>query len=270
MDKKGFNPEDIVGVIEDWTVQTAAQKLSQQEALLNKKLVPELKKEMAIQEMQVRELERMQSEHEIRNLAAKFVLSIKGGLFEDAYQCFAIYTEGVSANVEKYGVYEGKEKLKEYFVDYYQRIGGGEGCFIMQELTTPVIELAWDGETAKAMFITQGVLAVNVDNWMEEHEEARSMWQFGPWYMEFCKEQGKWKIWHLTMYDEVENDYEVSWSERKDHAMILDKTAPAPSRTSGEGHYFHPGREPYLHQEPPVPYQTYERSAKGQEVEYVR
>lgn len=267
MEKKNFNPEDIVGVIEEWTMQTAAQKLNEQEALLNKKRIPELKKEMAIQELQERELKRMQSEHEIRNLAAKFVLSVKGGFFEDAYRCFALETEGVAANVEKYGVYEGKEKLKEYFVDYYRRIGGKEGCFLMHELTTPVIELAGDGETAQAMFITQGVLAVDVDHWMQDHEAARSMWQFGPWYMDFCRENGEWKIWHLTMYDEVETDYEVSWSERGDHEVILDKSAPEPSRPAGEGHYFHPGRAPYLHREPPVPYQTCEKGAKGREVE---
>ncbi len=260
MEKKEFNSENIVNVIEDWTLQKVSESVKQQETLLEDKLMPELKKEMAVQEMQERELVRMQGEHDIRNLAAKFVLSIKGGLFEEAYQCFALESEDVYANVEKYGIYEGKEKLHEYFVDYYKRIGGREGCFIMHELTNPIVELAKDGNTAKAMFTVEGIFAVDTDNWMAEHEEARSMWQFGPWYMEFKKEKGEWKIWHLVMFDEVETTYEVSWSELASHNEILDRSAPKPSRPVKEKHYFHTGRVPYLHQEPPVPYRTY----KGQ------
>jgi len=257
MEKKEFHTENIVHVIEDWTLQKVSENTKEQEMLLEDKLIPELKKEMAVQEMQERELARMQAEHEIRNLAARFVLSVKGGLFEEAYRCFALETEGVYANIEKYGIYEGKKKLHEYFVDYYGRIGGGEGCFIIHELTNPVVELAGDGNTAKAMFTVEGILAVDTDHWMAEHEEARSIWQFGPWCMDFVREQGEWKIWHLVIYDEVETTYEKSWSELASREEILDQSAPEPTQRTEESHYFHTGRRPYLHQEPPVCYRTY-------------
>lgn len=137
----------------------------------------------------------------------------------------------------------------------------------MYELTNPIIELAGDGNTAKAMFTTEGIFAVDTDNWMKEHEEARSLWQFSPWYMELKKEHGTWKIWHLVMFDEVETTYEKSWSELVSREELLDKSAPQPSRPTTESHYFHTGRMPYLHQEPPVAYKTYESQNMSRVIE---
>ncbi len=259
MDQKQqkFNTENIIQVIDAWTNETIQEKLKEQENRLNKELIPQLKKEMAVKELQEKALERIQSDHDVRNIAAKFVLSLKGGLFEDAYECFALKTQGTRAEIEKYGVYEGADKLKAYFVDYYGKIGGKEGCFIEHELTTPIVEIAEDNQTAKAMFISEGILAIAPGNWMETHETARSLWQIGPWYMEFIKENGAWKIWHLTIYDEIETTYEQSWSEFKDHESIVNANAPEPSFAAEDKNYFTTQRKPYLHREPPRAYKTY-------------
>lgn len=261
--EKEFNTENIVHVIEDWTEKRVMELGKEQEELLKNQLIPRLKKELAVQEMQARELERMQAEHELRNLAAKFVLSIKGGFFEDALSCFALDTPEVWANVEKYGIYEGKKQLEAYFVDYFKRIGGGEGCFILYELMNPVIELSGDGESAKAMFNVQGILAVDTNQWMSEHDVARSVWQYAPWYMEFKKEAGQWKIWHLTMYDEIETFYETSWSELNSRDELRDPSAPVPGRSNGENHGFSNTRAPYLHMEPPMPYVSLDEAENG-------
>lgn len=254
---KKFNTDNIFQVIDAWTDETVRRKLEEQQTRLSKQLVPELKLELAVKELQERTLARMESDHAVRNLAAKFVQSLKGGLFEDAYQCFALDTADTWAAIEKYGVYKGAEKLQEYFVDYYRKLGGGEGCFIEHELTTPVVEVAGDNETAKAMFLTEGVLAIDCGHWMETHGVARSFWQIGPWYMEFIKENGEWKIWHLTVFDDVETPYEQSWSEFTDHASLIRTEAPAPTAPLEDAHYFTPERAPFLHREPPCAYGTY-------------
>ena len=254
---KKFNTDNIFQVIDAWTDETVRRKLEEQQTRFSKQLVPELKLELAVKELQERTLARMESDHAVRNLAAKFVQSLKGGLFEDAYQCFALDTADTWAAIEKYGVYKGAEKLREYFVDYYGKLGGGEGCFIEHELTTPVVEVAGDNETAKAMFLTEGVLAIDCDHWMETHGVARSFWQIGPWYMEFIKENGVWKIWHLTVFDDVETPYEQSRSEFTDHASLIRTEAPAPTAPLEDAHYFTPERAPFLHREPPRAYGTY-------------
>lgn len=257
MAKQQFDTEKIMEVLDSWTEETVQKKLDEQNRLLQKQLVPELRMEMGVQEMQEKILCRLEGDHAVRNLAAKFVQSLKGGFFEDAWKCFALETEGVQATIEKYGTYKGKEQLKAYFVDYYSKIGGGEGCFIEHELTTPVVEVAQDCETAKAMFISEGVLAIDPEGWMEKNEVAKSMWQIGPWYMEFVKENGEWKIWHLTIFDEIDTPYEQSWSEFSDHAAVIYADAPQPDEKCESSNYFTSERKPYLHQEPPVSYQTY-------------
>ena len=256
--KQTFNTDNIVRVIDAWTNETIREKLKEQDRRLNKQLIPELKKELAVKEMQERALARMESDHEVRNIAARFVLSLKGGLFEDAYDCFALKTQGTKAVIEKYGVYEGAEQLKAYFVDYYRKLGGSEGCFIEHELTTPVVEIAEDNMTAKAMFLSEGVLAIAPESWMETHEAACSLWQIGPWYMELIKEDGLWKIWHLTIYDDIETPYEQSWSTFKDHDYIVHADAPEPSCAVPDQNYFTAHRKPYLHKEPPCAYKTYD------------
>ena len=252
-----FNTEKIIEVLDAWTEETVQKKLDEQSDLLTNKLIPEFRMELGVKEMQEKMLARLQSDHEVRNLAAKFVMSLKGGLFEDAWKCFALKSEGVQATIEKYGVYKGADQLKAYFVDYYSKIGGGEGCFIEHELTTPVVEIDENGETAKAMFVSEGVLAINPGGWMDSNEVAKSMWQIGPWYMEFIREDGEWKIWHLTIFDELENPYELSWSEFTDHAQVIYPDAPEPDEKVEDTHYFTTRRKPYLHMEPPAAYQTY-------------
>lgn len=256
MEKKEFNTENIIEVIDAWTEETVQKKLDEQNKLMERKLVPELKMEIAVKEMQEKTLSRLVSDHEVRNLAARFVQSLKGGLFEDAWKCFALETEGTSATIEKYGIYKGADQLKAYFVDYYSKIGGGEGCFIEHELTTPVVEVAEDDQSAKAMFISEGVLAIDPEGWMESHEVAKSMWQIGPWYMEFIRENGEWKIWHLTIFDEIETPYEQSWSEFQDHAAVLYADAPAADEKVEDKNFFTTERKPYLHMEPPTAYES--------------
>ena len=251
MENKSFSTDNIFEVIDSWTEDTVRSKMQAEEQRLNKQLIPELRKELAVKELQECLLARISDDHAVRNLAAKFVLSLKGGLFEDAYNCFALETEGTQAKIEKYGIYEGKESLHAYFVDYYGKIGGSEGCFIEHELTTPVVEVAEDGKTAEAMFIAEGVLAVAPEGWLEEHGVSRSLWQIGPWYLQFVKENGEWKIWKLTVYDEIETPYEQSWSEFGDHASVVNADAPKPDKICEDINYFTASRKPFLHQEPP-------------------
>ena len=257
MEKKEFNTENIIEVIDAWTDETVERKLKEQQDLLTNKILPELKMEMAVMEMQEKILDRFQSDHDVRNLAARFVMSLKGGRFEDALACFALETEGCMATIEKYGVYKGKDQLKAYFVDYYSKLGSGEGCFIEHELTSPVVEVAEDCQTAKAMFMSEGILAIDPGDWMKEHDVARSFWQIGPWYMECIRENGEWKIWHLTIFDEIEIPFEESWSEFTDHDSLRWADAPTPDEKLDGKNYFTTDRKPFLHMEPPCAYESY-------------
>lgn len=66
----------------------------------------------------------------------------------------------------------------------------GVGELIMHPLTTPIIEVAADGKTAKGTWYSPGqVTQFGGANWIWE--------RYG---VDFAKENGEWKIWHMTMY----------------------------------------------------------------------
>ena len=68
----------------------------------------------------------------------------------------------------------------------------GVGQLKALPITTPVIEIAGDGKTAKGIWNIQGS-----DNDITEYG-ALSYWNIGYLCIDFQKVEDEWKIWHLT------------------------------------------------------------------------
>ena len=256
MSKEKFVPL-TAEIIHDWTMAAVEKALSEREVLLERRLIPELRKELAVMEAQEAEISRMEAEIDVMNLASEFVLRVKGGEFERAWSCFALETPGVCAEISGIGVYEGAGALKAYWVDYLTKIAGGEGCFKMHHLCTPVVEVAGDGQTARGMWLSMGMEALKREDLGEEYPDPLSIWAFGTWCMEFVRENGVWKIWHLQIFDEIQTMYEKSWSESAVDPVPADPALPPVTRVSRRHDPFAPHRAPVLHAEPPVPYSGY-------------
>jgi hypothetical protein len=75
--------------------------------------------------------------------------------------------------------------------DIPQNIGAGME-YVMHTQETPVIEVAQDGKTAKGLWysIGQGVRPVGTTGKSTE-------WMWEKYAVDFIKEDGKWKMWHL-------------------------------------------------------------------------
>lgn len=66
------------------------------------------------------------------------------------------------------------------------------GVLLMHTLTTPLVEVADDGETAQAMWYSLGqVTNAGADG------SATGMWMQERYAVDFIKEDGQWKIWHF-------------------------------------------------------------------------
>jgi hypothetical protein len=71
----------------------------------------------------------------------------------------------------------------------------GAGIFVMHTLSTPIIEVAGDDQTAKGVWYTPGAIA----------QCGRSgQWLTGNWLWEryavdFIKENGQWRFWHILV-----------------------------------------------------------------------
>jgi SnoaL-like domain len=78
----------------------------------------------------------------------------------------------------------------------------GVGMFQVHTITTPIIEVADDGQTAKGMWYTPGAVAGVTDK-----GTLGADWIWEKYAVDFIKEDGKWKFWHIV----VVTDIAVPW-----------------------------------------------------------
>jgi hypothetical protein len=94
-----------------------------------------------------------------------------------------------------------KQKLAEISKVYPEvknvpeNIGIGYGYTIHTQ-TTPIIEVAGDGKTAKGIWYSPGI-GTNVEI-RNGKPEISGGWFWEKYAVDFVKEDGKWKIWHLV------------------------------------------------------------------------
>ncbi len=84
----------------------------------------------------------------------------------------------------------------------------GVGSMIMHTLTTPIIEVAGDGKTAKGMWYSPGqVTEIGGDG------RPMAMWMWEKYGADFVKEDGRWKLWHIHMYTDFAVPPGQSWTD---------------------------------------------------------
>lgn len=124
------------------------------------------------------------------------------------------------------GWWVGKELLWDYYVDYFDRFRGtdlkafiklhpevefskenlGSGTFLFHTNTTPIIEVAEDGNTAKGLWYSVGKLTQTPGG----KQTSMNMWErYG---VDFIKVNGKWKIWHFFVHTDLSHGPGQSWA----------------------------------------------------------
>jgi len=133
----------------------------------------------------------------------------------------------------------------------------GEAGFHM--LTTPLIEIAEDGETAKGMWYTPGFLTM----FNEKTGKWNCVWMYEKYAIDFIKEHGKWKIWHFNALCDWSTPYEKSWVESSEERrlnpggdfMMLNDKRDLPGL--GTENYSTRRTQPNDYIKPPEPYRTF-------------
>jgi hypothetical protein len=84
----------------------------------------------------------------------------------------------------------------------------GIGTLILHTLTTPIIEVAEDGQTAKGVWYSPGIMSeIGYDG----KPAAHNMWErYG---VDFVKEDDDWKIWHVHTYYDATYEPGKSWTD---------------------------------------------------------
>ena len=171
------------------------------------------------------------------------------------------------------GRYVGYEAVKAFFVDYNEaqtrwaneimrklypeELGGKSdeeiwavGSNTVLTFTTPIVEIAFDGKTAKGYWYIFGETT-------EVYSEGpKAAWKFGRCAVDFIKENGKWKFWHMTVFTDIEAPLGSNWgsSEMYPHegVEIPAPTEPGTVYQSYGADYVSTINPPY-----PEPYDTF-------------
>ena len=84
----------------------------------------------------------------------------------------------------------------------------GAGSAMVHTITTPVIELAEDEKTCKAMFYSLGS-CTEID-----HEKGpKANWVWEKYAVDFIKETDGWKIWHLVTMTDFKTPVGSNWAQ---------------------------------------------------------
>jgi hypothetical protein len=102
----------------------------------------------------------------------------------------------------------------------------GESIFHL--LTTPIIEIARDGKTAKGMWYTPGVILTGDGN----KSEAMDIWErYG---VDFIREDGQWRFLHVQVNTDFAKPMGAPFPEQKESAAAMgSEGAPAPGPGGG-------------------------------------
>lgn len=227
-------------------------------------------------------MDRWEDRRAIQNTMVRFIS--QDYLFrreKDMYDTYWSKAEDVSLGVNE-GYYAGAEAVKGYYAaidrrtkleseliqkKYPTRLGGkteeevyGVGVLHARPLDTPVIEIAGDGQTAKGMWSIHGM---NAD--LTPAGQV-SYWEWAKVAVDFVKEDGVWKVWHMLYLRDLYVPCGESWAdaaEKKDYpvdpdyAALQDFSFPAPNVPKTLRETYHNFRRAPEGPDYPEPYETF-------------
>jgi hypothetical protein len=225
-------------------------------------------------EQQNKRIQVLEDVREIANIMGRYIY--KHEVHKDAEFLNSIFAnrDDISWEVANFGVFYGKKGVKRT-LDAHSGIMEGKdrkqapppmehpGGMIMHTLTTPVIEIAGDGKTAKGVWISPGH-ETGID---DVTGKLRGQWCWTKYGCDFIKEDGKWKLWHYHVYRIFRTPYDMDWTEEyesKREATRKAQTPALPGMTPDfPTTYDNPYTTKYVEQmipAPPEPYETFDKA----------
>lgn len=178
-------------------------------------LLAELAKEKA-------QVQRLKDVEEIQKVIHSYEYLHYPILFPEKIKLFALDMPDVSMDVGDSGVFVGREGIETVFLKILGSARFAKGAFFMHCVTTPYIEVAGDGKTARGVFMSPGLETYYEDHshvplecYKEGQARMAAYWCWGKYSADFIKIDGEWKIWHLKWWRDLRCDYYKSWVDDK-------------------------------------------------------
>lgn len=176
---------------------------------------------------------------------------------EGVMSTFATEMEDVSFEASKTGLCIGEDSVLSFFGCLYH-LTKRRGCCTEHHQTTPIIEIAEDGKTARYSSISPGIKIMS---------PARvQVWSWFRYAGDFIKlPNGEWKIWHLHCLHTFEGEMERGPLHTQ-FTQGIEKTCPGlvgyqivrPKKPTTFLDFYDPEKHYYVMPEPPEAYKTWD------------
>ena len=108
------------------------------------------------------------------------------------------------------------------------------GTMLEHPLSSPIIVVADDGQTAKATWVSLG----HETHYNAQTKKYEPEWAYGKYAVDFIKQNGEWKIWHHRWFRFFRTPFNVAWSDQPINKIFqMDANG---NKMLNEGVYFHP------------------------------
>jgi hypothetical protein len=167
-------------------------------------------------------LQRLEDQLEIQKLQSKYAHYLFTQRFDRIVdECFAKRLPDVSVEFSDSGVYRGLESIRALYAAF-EATKAIPGFFILHMAVNPYIEIAADGRSARSHWLSPGAAG----------SATSASWIWGPYYVDYVKEDGSWRIAHSNLAPLFRNRYEVSWAQAPDHGSVRGPLSVQPNEPS--------------------------------------
>ena len=130
------------------------------------------------------------------------------------------------------GVFHGLEGARKVFVDMLGKLYHYEGNCAIHELTTPIIQVQKDMNTAKGMWFHVGF-----NTFLDPVKGVIPIWQVIKYNHIFVKEDGQWKFWDYRAHLLIRSSFEKGWvDEPVIQGSAIQGSEPADGSRAGRAH----------------------------------
>jgi hypothetical protein len=157
-----------------------------------------------------------------------------------------------------WGYYVGMDAIRAYYVTAHQeKIANlpAEGCLFHHPVSTGLVHEAYDGKTARGLWY-----CISQETIPTSETEADARWYMEKLAIDFLKEDGQWKIWHVVVATDLQSEAGADYMQQKVDLPDEENAAYVEFGTPNLPMRVHQERYNWLdnYPAPPVPYQTFD------------
>lgn len=164
---------------------------------------------------------RNEAYREIQNVMGRYVFYRMYDMLEKTVELFSKRSD---TSVEMpWGIYTGSDAAQRCFVlDHNDPPEAQLGAMTVHDVCTPVIEIAADLKSAKAVWISPGIATAHTP------KGKKGLWAWLRYGCDFIYEDGAWRIWHMHKYALFTVPTDKSWTDDNPMAFMQEGDAPPP------------------------------------------